>query len=201
MFRNMVPGGHVVQIRDAFVQNLGNGSRRVRLVRNMLKKHAVILGVSGLRRLSRGWLGGCRLRNRSGAIQSGWRWSRRLKQARVDTRVLRGRRAQKQWRWERRPRSQVEDKVALVTVLVRVEHTPSLSTHTFHTIGMKATNGQIPLDIIRVNSEHRNDRMLVSPFSTFTISCVVLHGPLVEGTFRFANVDAVVLKAKEVGDV
>jgi hypothetical protein len=167
----------------------------------MLKKHAVILGVSGLRRLSRGWLGGCRLRNRSGAIQSGWRWSRRLKQARVDTRVLRGRRAQKQWRWERRPRSQVEDKVALVTVLVRVEHTPSLSTHTFHTICMKATNGQIPLDIIRVDSQYRNDRMLVSPFSTFTIPCVVLHGPLVEGTFRFANVDAIVLKAKEVGDV
>jgi hypothetical protein len=58
------------------------------LVRNMLKKHAVILGVSGLRRLSRGWLGGCRLRNRSGAIQSGRRWSRRLEQAWVDTRVL-----------------------------------------------------------------------------------------------------------------
>ena len=141
------------------------------------------------------------MRNRSGAIQSGWRWSRRLEQAWVDTRVLSSRFAQIQWWRERRPRSQVEDKVALVTVLVRVEHTPTLSAHTFHTIGMKATNGQIPLDIIRVNSEHRNDRMLVSPFSTFTIPCVVLHGPLVEGTFRFANVDAVVLKAKEVGDV
>jgi hypothetical protein len=66
---------------------------------------------------------------------------------------------------------------------------------------MKATNGQIPLDIIRVDSQHRNDRMLVSPFSTCAIPCVVLYGPLVEGTFRFANVDAVVLKAKEVGDV
>ena len=91
----MVPGGHVIQIRDAFIQNLGNGSRWVRLVRNMLKKHAVILGVSGLRCYSRGWLGGCRLRNRSGAIQRGWRWSRRLEQARVDTRVLRRRLAQK----------------------------------------------------------------------------------------------------------
>ena len=91
--------------------------------------------------------------------------------------------------------------MAVVTVILRVEHTPTVSAHTFHTIGMKATNGQIPLDIIRVDSQHRNDRMLVSPFSTFTIPCVVLHGPLVEGTFRFANVDAVVLKAKEVGDV
>ena len=201
MLRNEVPGEHVVQIRDAFVQNLGDSSRRVRLVRNMLKKQAVILGVFRLRCCSRGWLGGCRLRNRSGAIQSGWRWSRRLEQAWVDTRVLSSRFAQKQWWRERRPRSQVEDKVALVTVLVRVEHTPAVPAHTFHTIGMKATNGQIPLDIIRVDSQHRNDRMLVSPFSTFTIPCVVLHGPLVEGTFRFANVDAVVLKAKEVGDV
>ena len=167
----------------------------------MLKKQAVILGVSRLRRLSREWLGGCRLRNRSGAIQRGWRWSRRLEQARVDTRVLRRRLAQKQWRRKRRPRSQVEDKMAVVTVILRVKHTPTVSAHTLHTIGMKATNGQVPLDIIRVDSQHRNDRMLVSPFSTFTIPCVVLHGPLVEGTFRFANVDAVVLKAKEVGDV
>ena len=141
------------------------------------------------------------MRNRSGAIQCGWRWSRRLEQARVDTRVLRRRLAQKQWRRKRRPRSQVEDKMAVVTVILRVEHTPTVSAHTLHTIGMKATNGQVPLDIIRVDSQHRNDRMLVSPFSTFTIPCVVLHGPLVEGTFRFANVDAVVLKAKEVGDV
>ena len=122
------------------------------MVRNMLKENTLILEVLGLRCCSRGWLGGCRLRNRSGAIQSGWRWGRRLKQARVDTRVLSSRFAQKQWWRERRPRSQVEDKVALVTVLVRVEHTPTLSAHTFHTIGMKATNGQIPLDIIRVDS-------------------------------------------------
>jgi hypothetical protein len=111
------------------------------LVRNMLKKQAVILGVSRLRRLSREWLGGCRLRNRSGAIQRGWRWSRRLEQARVDTRVLRRRLAQKQWRRKRRPRSQVEDKMAVVTVILRVKHTPTVSAHTLHTIGMKATNG------------------------------------------------------------
>jgi hypothetical protein len=61
---------------------------------------------------------------------------------------------------------------------------------------MKATNGQIPFDIIWVDSQHRNDGMLVSPFSTFTIACVVLHGPFVEGTFRFSNVEAVVLKVK-----
>jgi hypothetical protein len=167
----------------------------------MLNENAVILEVSGLRCCSRGWLGGRRLRNRSGAIQCGWRWSRRLEQAWVDTRVLSSRFAQKQWWRERRLRSQVEDKVAFLAVLVRVEHTPALPPHTFHSIGMKATNGQIPLDNIWVDSQHRNDRMLVSPFSTFTIPCVVLHGPLVEGTFRFANVDAVVLKAKEVGDV
>ena len=66
---------------------------------------------------------------------------------------------------------------------------------------MKTTNSQTPLDITRVDSQHRNDGMLVSPFSTFTIACVVLHGPFVEGTFRFTNIEAVVLKVKEVGDV
>ena len=115
--------------------------------------------------------------------------------------MLRSRFAQKQWWRERRLRSQVDDKVAFLAVLVQVEHTPALPPHTFHTVGMKATNGRIPFDIIRVDSQHRNDGMLVSPFSTFTIACVVLHGPFVEGTFRFTNIEAVVLKVKEVGDV
>ena len=84
------------------------------MIRNMLKKNTVKVGVSRLRRLSRGW------RNRPGAIQSRWRWSRRLKQARADTRMLGRQLAQKQWWRKRRLYSQVEDKVALVKVFVRV---------------------------------------------------------------------------------
>ena len=55
--------------------------------------------------------------------------------------MLRRRLEQKQWRRERRLCSQVEDKVAVVTVILWVEHTPTVSAHTLHTIGMKATNG------------------------------------------------------------
>jgi hypothetical protein len=41
--------------------------------------------------------------------------------------------------------------VSLLAVILWVEHTPTVPAHTFHTVGVKATNGQIPLDIIRVD--------------------------------------------------